>query len=104
MDTSTITIQLSSDLTTQYDVLAQATGRSRETLIGEALQEYLVREVEDLARVAQAVAQADRSEFATNEEMEGLFTEFGGVPDQRAVLRAEMDKSLRTAYGLPACE
>jgi RHH-type transcriptional regulator, rel operon repressor / antitoxin RelB len=104
MNTSTITIQLPYDLTTQYDVLAQATGRSRETLIGEALQEYLVREVEDLARVAQAVAQANRGEFATDEEMEELFTEFGGTPDARAALRAEMDESLRAAYGLPACE
>jgi RHH-type transcriptional regulator, rel operon repressor / antitoxin RelB len=104
MNTSTITIQLPQDITTQYDVLAQATGRSRETLIGEALQEYLVREVEDLARIAQAVAQADRGEFVTDEEMEGLFTEFGGTPDQRAVLRTAMDESLRTAYSLPACE
>jgi len=102
--TSTITIRLPRDLTTQYDVLARVTGRSRETLIGEALHEYLAREIEDVARIRQAVTQADNGEFATDAEMEALFSEFGGSPDERAALRAEMDESLRTAYGLPACE
>ncbi len=104
MTTSTTIIQLPSDLTTQYDALAQVTGRSRESLIGEALHEYLAREIGDLARIEQAIAQADHGDFATDDEMEELFTEFGGTHDERAALQAAMNESLRAAYGLPACE
>ncbi|MGH2411804.1 MAG: CopG family ribbon-helix-helix protein [Chloroflexota bacterium] len=104
MATATITIQLPVEVTGQYDALARAMGRTRDSLIDEALHEYLARQAEDLARIEHAIAQADRGEFATDEEMEKLFTEFGGPPEKRAALRQEMRASLDAAYGTPACE
>jgi RHH-type rel operon transcriptional repressor/antitoxin RelB len=104
MSTTTTAIHVPSDLTAGYDALAKATGRSRDALMNEALQEYLAREAEDLARLERAISMADRGEFASEEEMESLYAEFAGTPEERAALRKELDASLRTAYGLPACE
>lgn len=53
----------------QLDALAEATGRSRNLLINEALQRYLDDESWQLAKIEEGLRQADAGEFYTTEEV-----------------------------------
>jgi predicted transcriptional regulator len=57
----------------------------------EALREYLAIERENTQRTEAAIAAADRGEFATDEEMEAIFAEYGGTPEERAAYRQEAE-------------
>ena len=53
----------------QLDALAEATGRSRNHLVNEALQRYLDDESWQLAKIEEGLRQADAGEFYTTEEV-----------------------------------
>jgi RHH-type rel operon transcriptional repressor/antitoxin RelB len=65
-------------LTVQADLaaLARATGRNQDALIHEALRRFIDMERRHVAFIEERLRQADAGEFATDEEMAELYTEF----------------------------
>ena len=53
----------------QLDALAEATGRSRNRLVNEALLRYIEEESWQLAKIEEGLRQADAGQFSTNEEV-----------------------------------
>ena len=53
----------------QLDALAEATGRSRNHIVNEALVRYIEEESWQLAKIEEGLRQADAGEFSTNEEV-----------------------------------
>jgi RHH-type transcriptional regulator, rel operon repressor / antitoxin RelB len=74
----------------QLDALAEATGRSRDLLINEALQRYLDDENGQLAKIEEGLRQADAGEFYTTEEvMAGVRAIIAAARERKAVQDAQ---------------
>jgi predicted transcriptional regulator len=67
------TVRLPDDLTAKLDALAARLDRSRTWVATQALAEYVERETWQIAEIDAAIAEADRGEFATDEEVEAAF-------------------------------
>ncbi len=72
-ESTVLTVRLESDLTAQLDKLAEATQRSRSFLIAEAVREYIALNEWQVAETRKAIAEADRGEFASEEEVKRTF-------------------------------
>jgi predicted transcriptional regulator len=64
-----LTLRLAPKLKKQLDQLAEATQRSRSFLIAEAVQEYVTLNQWQIAETHKALAEADRGDFASDEEV-----------------------------------
>jgi RHH-type transcriptional regulator, rel operon repressor / antitoxin RelB len=74
----------------QLDALAEATGRSRDLLINEALQRYLDDENGQLAKIEEGLRQADAGEFYTTEEVTaGVRAIIAAARERKAVQDAQ---------------
>jgi len=74
MATSTVlTLRLEPQLRKKLDTLAKATQRSRSFLAAEAIKEYVAINEWQISEIKKAIGEADRGEFATDDEMERLF-------------------------------
>ncbi len=73
MASSILTLRLESRLKRQLDKLAQATHRSRSYLAAEAIREYVALNAWQIAEIEKAVAEADRGEFASEQEVQRAF-------------------------------
>jgi len=69
---SMISMRLPDDLTTQLDMLASATGRTKSFLAGQAIRDFVERESWQIAEITQAIAEADRGDFASEQEMNAI--------------------------------
>jgi predicted transcriptional regulator len=67
-----MSIRLPDDLTKQLDLLANATGRSKSFLAGQAIRDYIDRESWQIAEITQAIHEADNGEFAGDDEVNSL--------------------------------
>ena len=65
-----LTLRLDPQLARRLDKLAEATERSRSYLIAEAVQEYVKLNEWQIKEIKKAVAEADRGEFASDEEVQ----------------------------------
>lgn len=63
-----MSMRLPDDLTNQLDVLANATGRSKFFLAGQAIRDF----IDQIAEITQAISEADKGEFATDAEMNSV--------------------------------
>lgn len=70
-------VRLPADMREQYDALARASGQSRNALIVQAMQEFIEREMADLALIQEGFAQIDRGETLTLDEVVAEFAEQG---------------------------
>lgn len=66
---SMISMRLPDELTNQLDVLAAATGRTKSFLAGQAIRDFIERESWQIAEITQAITEADKGEFASDEEV-----------------------------------
>lgn len=66
---SMISMRLPDELTSQLDVLAAATGRTKSFLAGQAIRDFVERESWQIAEISQAITEADNGEFASEEEV-----------------------------------
>ena len=73
---SVTTLEIRSDLKIQLDHLAEESHRSESDLANEALSLYLAQQRRITARIQEGLAQAQRGEFVTNEEMEAFFARY----------------------------
>ena len=67
-----MSMRLPDELTNQLDVLANATGRSKSYLAGQAIRDFIERESWQISEITQAINEADKGEFATDDEMNGI--------------------------------
>jgi predicted transcriptional regulator len=72
----TTTLEINSDLKIQLDHLAEASHRSESELANEAVALYLAQQSHITARILEGMAQAQRGEFLTDEEMEAFFARY----------------------------
>ena len=77
MQTAELSMRLPEDLTAQLGELAQAVGQSAQDLALQALRDFVAREQWQLAEIKQGLAEADRGEFASEEEMRALYRKWG---------------------------
>ena len=70
---STTTLEIRPDLKIQLDHLAEEIHRSESELANEAVSLYLAQQRRIIGRIHEGLAQAQRGEFATDEEMEAFF-------------------------------
>ncbi len=72
-ESKVLTVRLEPKLTKQLDKLADATQRSRSFLIAEAVRDFLALNEWQVEEIKKAVAEADRGEFASEEEVKKTF-------------------------------
>lgn len=69
---SILSIRLPDELTNQLDALAAATGRTKSFLAGQAIRDFVERESWQIAEITQAITEADKGEFASDEEFNAI--------------------------------
>ena len=73
---SATTLEIRPDLKMQLDHLAEEIHRSESELANEAVTLYLAQQHRIIGRIQEGLAQAQRGEFATDEEMEAFFARY----------------------------
>jgi predicted transcriptional regulator len=71
-----LTIQLDDARLGSLDRLAEMTGRSRDLLVAEAVQDYLAINAWQLERIEAGIAAAKRNDFATADEISRVRAKF----------------------------
>lgn len=74
---SATTLEIRSNLKIQLDHLAEESHRSESELANEAVAQYLAQQRRITARIQEGLAQAQRGEFVTDEEMDAFFASQG---------------------------
>lgn len=74
MAKATLSFRTDAAVRDRLDRMAEARRRDRSFLINEAIERYF--EIEDWqeARILEGIAEADRGAFASDEEVEAIFT------------------------------
>lgn len=73
-----MTIRLPADLAGQLEKLMEATGRTRDAITVAALRDYMEAEATQIEDIKQAIAEADRGEFAADSEVDSFFAKYEG--------------------------
>jgi predicted transcriptional regulator len=76
--TTAITVRLNEETLAALDRLAEGTKRSRSWLVSRAVEEYVSLNEWQIARIEDGIAAADRGDFASEEEMAGIWRKFSG--------------------------
>lgn len=77
----TMTARLPRGMKDDLDVLARSMGRNRNALVQEALQRFIDLQRRHIAQIGAGIREADAGNFASDEEMDELWVEFGLEPD-----------------------
>lgn len=72
MSQQTLSFRVPQNVVEQLGQLAEATGRSRNFLAVQAMQDFIDREAWQIAEIKQALIEADAGDFATDEEVAAL--------------------------------
>jgi len=70
------TLEIRPDLKDQLDHLAEESHRSESELANEAVSLYLAQQRRITSRIQEGLAQTQRGEFVTDEEMEAFFARY----------------------------
>jgi predicted transcriptional regulator len=73
---ATFTVRLNDAAIGALDQLAQKTGRSRDLLVAEAVEDYLALNAWQLEKIESGIAAADLGDFATANEISRLRVKF----------------------------
>ena len=73
---SVTTVEIRPDLKIQLDHLAVESHRDERDLASEAVSLYLAQQRRISARIQEGLAQAQRGEFVSDEEMEAFFARY----------------------------
>ena len=72
-----LNVRLPLDIATELDALTKATGRTKSFLAVEALREYLQGQAWQVRDIKDGLAEANRGEFATENEVDTFFAKYG---------------------------
>ena len=78
METTTLTLRVSTEMKKQLEKLAGSTHRSKSYLAGEAIRQYLDLEVWQIGEMQQALKEADANDFASNDEVDAIVRKYAG--------------------------
>ena len=70
--TAAFTIRVQDDVVRKLDKIAALSDRSRAYLAAQAIEDYVAREEWQLVEIQAGLAEADRREFGTPEELGGV--------------------------------
>lgn len=76
MAKATLSFRTEETLRTRLDRLAEARRRDRSFLINEAIEQYIELQEWQEARIREGIAEADRGDFATDEEVAAGFAKW----------------------------
>lgn len=74
---ATMTLRLDDDLKQRLDRLSRATQRTKSFLAAEAIREFVVLNEWQVGEIEQAVAEADREEFASEKQVRSVLGKWG---------------------------
>ena len=74
--TAAFTIRLDDEMLAKLDALAADTDRSRSWIAAKAIESYVELNAWQIARIRDGMAEADRGEFATTDEVEAVFAKY----------------------------
>ena len=77
MKTAAIGARVSGELKQAVVQLSALSGQSVSSITEEALREYMAWRVPQMRDLKKAIAAADRGEFATDDEVESFFAQYG---------------------------
>ena len=70
--TAAFTIRLDDEMLAKLDSLAADTDRSRSWIAAKAIESYVELNAWQIQRIKEGIAEADRGEFATEEELDAI--------------------------------
>ncbi len=70
------TVRLPDEVTDKLDQLAEKLDRSRSYMAARAIEDYVAREEWQLAEIEAGVAEADRGEFGTPEDLANIIGKY----------------------------
>ncbi len=73
---STMTIRLDDSVKSRLEILAAATHRTKSFLASEAIQKYIETNEWQIQEIQAAIKEADRGEFASDEEVNNIFNKW----------------------------
>ncbi|KNZ34442.1 MAG: hypothetical protein AD742_02130 [Methylibium sp. NZG] len=73
---SQVSVRLPTELKDQMEIYAQLTGRTKSYVAIEALTEYLTGRTPQIEDLKEAVAAADRGDFASDAEVAAVFSRY----------------------------
>ncbi len=79
--TAAFTIRLDDEMLAKLDALAADTDRSRNWIAAKAIQDYVELNAWQIQRIREGIAEADRGEFATDEEVEAVFNKYRAMTE-----------------------
>ena len=74
---TTVTLRLDPKLKRRLDRLSRATQRSKSFLAAEAIREFVDLNEWQVGEIEEALAEADRGEFASEEQVGEIFGKWG---------------------------
>lgn len=74
--TAAFTIRLDDEMLAKLDALAADTDRSRSWIAARAIEDYVALNAWQIARIKDGITEADRGEFATDEEVRAVFDKY----------------------------
>ena len=98
---SQVSLRLPGELKDRIERYAQLTGRSKSFVAMEALAEYLDWRLPQMQDLDQAIAAADRGEFATDAEVATIFNRYGVDADAADTAAAPQRRSAKAAVVKP---
>ena len=79
--TTTMTIRLNIELKQQLDRLAKATSRSKSFLAAEAFRDFIEINEWQIREISDAIKEADDGDFASDEEVNKVYSKWSGNAD-----------------------
>ena len=73
---STMTIRLDDSVKSRLEILAAATHRTKSFLASEAIKKYIETNEWQIQEIQAAIKEADRGEFASDEEVNNIFNKW----------------------------
>jgi RHH-type rel operon transcriptional repressor/antitoxin RelB len=77
MTARTINVRLPEALYKQIEELATATARTKSFLAVDALTQYVQSEAWQIRDIHEGIKEADRGEFATDQQVKAVFAKYG---------------------------
>ena len=78
MESAVLTLRVNNETKDKLDKLASATHRSKSFLAAEAINRYLEIEALQIAEIEQAMIEADKGDFASDEQVTALAAKYAG--------------------------
>lgn len=79
-----LSLRISDDLFSQLDVLTKTTKRSRSFLTNKAIEEYISRNSWKTKELHQAIEEANKGVFVSNESVEDWLSSWGDADEKTA--------------------